>query len=91
MSFLEGEEKTRKLLKEEQQLTKAIQDAGFKVFSVREFRLIDVTTADYGYRTIYPQIDIQVHRKGQEAGIKQTLEPKPRLGFWKRLFVGGGK
>lgn len=91
MPFLEGEEKVREFLKEQNQLIEAIQDAGFKVFSVSESRLIDVTTADYGYRTIYPQIDIRVHRKGQEDGIKQTLEPKPKLGFWKRLFVGGGK
>ncbi len=86
MPFSEGEEKARELLLEQEDLIKVIQDAGFKVRSVCESRMIDVTTADYGYRTVYPQIDIQVHRKGQEAGIRQPLNPEPKRGFWKSLF-----
>lgn len=75
-----------KLVEQMEEIHKALNGAGFKVDRIRDFRIIDVTTADYGYRTVYPMIDISVHVKGEESGIRDQLKPRaPEKGFWKRL------
>lgn len=70
-----------------EELRKAIVAAGFKISMINEASLLDVTTASYGYRTLYPQIEVRVYRKGQEQGIRQDIpaRPAPAKGVCKRV------